>query len=147
MEGALGLMEMVLGIAIVRTSILAYATVNGLHILCLGLLLGAIIPLDLGVLRVRGFTWARQASRQLRRMAITAFIGTCLTGVLLLSVRPGDYLENKAFLVKIAIVLSAGANAVLFACIPKDLARKGFAAVSLCLWCAALFAGRFIGFV
>jgi hypothetical protein len=147
MEGALRLMEMLPGISIVRTSIFAYAAVNGLHILCLGLLLGAIIPLDLGVLHVPGFAWARQASRPLRRMAITAFVGTCLTGVLLFSVRTGDYLENDAFLVKIAVLLGAGANAVLFAFIRLDLARKGFAAVSLGLWCVALFAGRLIGFV
>jgi hypothetical protein len=109
--------------------------------------LGAILPLDLGILRAPGFGWAATVAVPLRRMAVAAFLGAALTGLLLFSVRPTDYIGNGAFLAKVTAVALAGGNALLFARLSNGVVRCVQAALSLALWLFALLAGRFIGFL
>jgi hypothetical protein len=134
-------------IGVFRTQATLYALLNAAHILFLGMFLGAILPLDLGILRAPGFVWAATVAAPLRRMAVVAFLGAAATGLLLFSVRPADYLGNGAFLAKAAALLVAGGNALLFARLSNPVVRCVQAGLSLALWLFALLAGRFIGFV
>lgn len=133
-------------IGALRTQIAPYAIVNAAHILFPGVLLGAILPLDLGIVGAPGFAWTRTVTTPLRRMATGAFVGAALTGVLLFAVRPLDYLDNTAFLLKGAILLAAGANAILSSRIGATPVRRVQAAASLGMWVMVLIAGRWIGF-
>ncbi len=133
-------------ISLLKTQALAYAIVNTLHILGQGMFLGAMLPLDLGIVRAPGFGWTRPVDGPLRRLAIAAFGCTALTGGLLFAVRPGDYLINSAFLIKLAVLLLAGANALVFHRVRAPEVRRLQAGLSLALWLTVLFAGRWIGF-
>jgi hypothetical protein len=133
-------------VSYLRSTIAAYAAVNAVHILCLGVLLGSILPLDLSILKAPGFGWAGQATIPLRRMALCAFTGAVLSGAALFAVRPADYLGNITFLAKICAILVAGINALIFYHVQRTGVRRVLAALSIAIWLFVLGAGRWIGF-
>lgn len=134
-----------------------YMAVNAAHILGIGLLVGAIIPLDL---RLLGF--GRQYPLQvlasfLSRCAATGLALAMLTGAALWAVRPEDYLGNAAFVWKMALLAAALLIVSLQHIGPgwRRVVSEGtvslpvrlMAAASLACWLAILLAGRWIGFL
>lgn len=145
------------GAIAMRQSPTLYIFVNAAHILGIGLILGPILALDA---RLLGFFRQVPLSALGRYLAGTAKIGVALavlTGIALFSVRPIDYLDNSAFLAKLAILALAIANALLInggrawraAIAGNEIAAslRVQAAASGLLWIAALVAGRWIGFL
>lgn len=145
------------GAALLRESGTAYLLVNAAHILGIALLIGAILPLDLAILGVlRGPPLALIAPQATRIAAAGAALAV-LTGLTLLSVRPGEYLANPAFLTKAALLALAFANVALQHLLPgwrrlragepPGAQVRALAAASAALWLGVLVAGRWIGFV
>ena len=143
--------------AALRGSPTLYLVVNAAHILGIGLILGAILPLDL---RLMGFF--RRAllpviAPFLVRAAATGVALALGTGLALFSVQPAAYLANVAFLTKLALLAAlAGLIIVQHANPGFGAALRGYpvpfsvrltAALSFLLWLAALLAGRWIGFL
>lgn len=145
------------GSVALRGSSTLYLLVNAAHVLGIALLLGPILALDARLLGV-----ARQVplSAMGPFLANTAMLGVVIavvTGFALFTVQPANYVANPAFLIKLAILALALANAISVA---LSLAwRKAVAgneiaahlrwqaAASFILWIATLVAGRWIGFV
>ena len=137
----------------------AYLLVNALHILGIGLLVGAILPLDLRLLGLFRRVPLEAVGPFLSRAAA---VGACLaiaSGLWLFSVKPAEYLANPAFLAKAALLALALANVALqhrgrrFAqataggsAVPRAPVRVA-ALCSALLWLSVLVAGRWIGFV
>lgn len=136
----------------------AYLFVNAAHILGLGLLLGAMLPLDLRLVLGR----AQPALSVVAPVAIrTAAVGlglALLTGAWLFSVNPGDYLQNTAFRWKLLLLSLALINVAVqhrqWRSLGLPEARgtlpvrvRVLAGSSALLWIATLVAGRWIGFV
>lgn len=143
--------------AFLRASSLAYIFVNAAHILSLALLVGAIAVLDLRLLGLFRRLRLAEAGPVLSRIAGMGLGGAVLTGFLLFSVRPGAYLENPAFLAKLAVIgLGLGNVAWLHASRSWRAALAGYAvapslrvgaATSLLVWAGAVLAGRWVGFL
>lgn len=145
------------GARLLQGSGTAYLFVNAAHILGIGLLLGAILPLDL---RLLGFFRAAPLAVLAPFLSRTAAVGLGLalvTGFWLFTVRPAEYLGNAAFLWKLGFLMLALGNIALqhrsaaFRFAVQDGAvpprARIHALASLCLWLAALLAGRWIGFL
>lgn len=147
MATLLTLLEQATLITWLRSNLLGYVVLNAAHVLALGMFMGTVVSLDLGILKAPGFGWSATVAGSLRRMAIATFLCAVLTGLLLFSVRPTDYLGNDAFLAKLALLLLAGANALLFQVVAATSVRRFLASLSLILWLGVLLAGRLIGFV
>lgn len=147
MDTLLAIVQQIPFVDVFRTNFLFYAVLNGVHILALGVFLGAILPLDLGILNVRSFAWATTVEMPMRRMAIAAFVGVAVTGLVLFTVRPADYLGNSAFIAKVGLIVLAGCNAMLFHRLSAPTVRRVLAGMSITTWLSVLFAGRLIGFV
>jgi hypothetical protein len=143
--------------AALRASPTLYLIVNAAHILGIGLILGAILPLDL---RLMGFF--RRALLPvigpfLVRAAATGVILSLSTGLALFSVKPAEYLANVAFVTKLALlaclaglIIVQHANPGFRAALrgyPVPLSVRLCALLSFLLWLAALLAGRWIGFL
>lgn len=135
----------------VTHSAAAYATVSALHVVGVALLFGPILLVDL---RLVGLVTALDAPAMqvLRRTARIGLVLVLVTGVLLAATRPQEYLANRVFLAKLAVVAVGIANAVWFERRHGRLAldgagARGAAAISLAAWLAALFLGRWIAFV
>ncbi len=132
-----------------------YPTISALHILGIAVLVGCIATVDL---RLLGVFSAKldEALPDLIRVAVAGFAVASTTGLLLVSVRIGNYAFNPAFLTKMAMLLIAGANALVLrlAAGSADV-RHGLgtfrgrlaAGLSLALWTSAVFSGRWIAFI
>jgi len=146
------------GAVLLQRSGTAYLLVNAAHILGVGLLVGAILPLDLRLLGVvfRQVPLAAIAP-VLWRVAATGAVLAIVTGLWLFSVKPAEYLDNSAFLWKVALLVPALANVALQhgnrrfaqALAGGDLRPTVRLAAfgSILLWLSVLVAGRWIGFV
>lgn len=126
---------------------------NTLHVLGIALLVGAIVLLDLRLLRVwRGVPLATLA----RPAATVASVGLLVaipTGAALLSVQATEYVANPFLYAKFAAVLVGLVNVAALRLAGPDwtderFARRQLAAglVSLIAWLSALTAGRLIAY-
>jgi len=139
-----------------RTSIWAYPIVNTLHIIGLGLLLGATTVLDLRLLGWRRQVPVSSLSQALLPVAATGLLLAVVAGGLLFIARPLDYAFNGLFQIKLVLLALALANIVWCMRSPAwrlaqrdgqiQTAVKLNAACSLGLWLAIVFAGRMIGY-
>lgn len=142
--------------SLLRGSAITYALLNATHILGIALLLGAILPLDLRIAGLLPGPPLRDLAPFLSRVAATGLVLVLLTGPLLLSVWPAEYLDNPAFRAKMLLILAALANlaAVHAGRGWRDLQRgtapgaalRAAAVASALLWLGALLCGRLIGF-
>lgn len=145
------------GARALRQSWIAYLSVNATHILGMGLLLGAILVLDLRLLGgLRAVPLAVLGPLNARVAAVGAGLAI-VTGLWLFSVQPAEYAQNPAFQIKLGLLAAALANVVVQHANPAyaraiegNPASGGVrlsAAASALLWLAVLVAGRSIGFV
>lgn len=145
------------GAVFIRDSGTAYLLVNATHILGVGLLVGAIIPLDLRLLGLFRHAPLAVLAPFLSRAAATGAVLAIVTGLWLFSVKPGEYLGNAAFLWKAGLLAVALANVVLqhanrhfAAAVAGGELRptvRLVAACSILFWLSVLVAGRWIGFL
>ncbi|MER9107055.1 hypothetical protein NKH95_24345 [Mesorhizobium sp. M0848] len=136
-----------------KGSFIAYPIVNALHIISIGALLTSVVLMDL---RICGaFRSLPQAAfvGLLRHIALAAFAGALVTGSLLFSVKASTYAAMPIFLAKMALILVAGVNFLVFTRVRRATGRgepaggTALAVLSILLWTSVLFAGRFIGFL
>lgn len=136
---------------------IAYLIVNAAHILGIGLLLGAILPLDVMLLRSTHGRELPAIGPFLVRAAATGTALAVTTGLWLFSVKSVEYAENPAFLFKAILLVLAIFNislqhrgerfdTALRSGQPSARVRT-LAAASAILWLSVLVAGRWIGFV
>lgn len=139
-----------------RRHVTLYMLVNAAHILGIGLLVGAILPLDLRLIGLFRNGPVAVLAPFLVRVAATGLSIAVLTGLLLFSVKPAEYAANPVFLAKMGLIGLALANIVLQ---HRGSGWRGLrhggepavsvrvlAAASFVLWIAILVAGRWIGF-
>ncbi len=140
-----------------RRSATFYLLVNAAHIGAIGLLIGSIVPLDL---RLLGLMKPGPLASLAPVLARTAAVGLGLaivTGAMLFSVRPLEYLANPAFGAKMGLLAAGPRNALLVhrskawqRVLDQGRATGGMrarAGASLLLWLGCLVAGRWIGFL
>ena len=140
-----------------RRATFAYPLVNAAHILGIGLILGAILPLDLRLMGAFRAAPLPVIGPFLSRVAAAGVALALVTGALLFVVKPAEYLANPAFLAKLGLLaLALGNVALVHLGAGWDGAVTGrgvspalrlSAAASMLLWLGALVAGRWIGFV
>lgn len=145
-----------LALPLLRQSGTAYMLVNAAHILGLGLLIGAILPLDLRLVGLFRAAPLAVIGPFLSRAAAAGLALALATGALLFTVRPSEYFSNPAFLAKLGLLGFALVNVALQhagglrAAFAEGVVPAGArirAGASLLLWLAVLVAGRAIGFV
>lgn len=145
------------GAVLLQRSGTAYLLVNAAHILGVGLLVGAILPLDLRLLGFfRGIPLA-VIGPFLSRAAAAGVALAVVTGLWLFTVKPAEYIDNAAFLWKAALLALALVNVAVqhrnsrfrIALANGDIhpGVRLTAACSAILWVSVLIAGRWIGFI
>jgi hypothetical protein len=143
----------------IRNSLYLFPLIESSHVIGLTMVFGTIAIIDLRLLGIastrRPFT--RVASDVLR-WTWAAFALTLTTGLLMFITNAGVYYHNFYFRSKMVLLALAGINVLIFELTTgrsvhrwdKDeaapLTGKTVAAVSLVLWVAIIFLGRWIGF-
>ena len=153
----LGWIEALPPAALLRQNMVAYILVNAGHIIGVGLLVGAILPLDLRLIGLLREGPLVVLAPFLARVAAAGLMLAILTGAWLFSVKPVEYTGNSAFLAKMGLLALGLVNVVLqhrsggWLVVTQggavNLLVRSLAALSLSLWLAVLVAGRWIGFV
>ena len=143
--------------ALLRGSSVSYLLVNAAHILAIGLLIGAIVTLDLRLLGAFAAYPVAHLAPPLRRVAAWGLALAAATGFLLFSTRPLAFVDNPAFLSKLGLI---GFGLLNIFCLSRNPhwraamaggavhgAVRASALLSLLAWVAAVVAGRWIGFL
>jgi uncharacterized membrane protein SirB2 len=121
-----------------------YPLVNAGHILGIALLVGAVVPMDVAVLRGR----AVAAVGLLRPWSVGGFLLAVVCGALLFITQATDYVQSPWFLAKMGVLLLAVLNAAVHFRLDRfpPRQRRQAAIASLVLWPAALVLGRMIAY-
>ena len=159
LEDALGLLAASPLAAALKDARYAYPVANAIHIMALATLFGAILALDLRLLGVARAIDLRTLARYLPRVAGSGLALAVLSGLLLFSVQPFDYVGNGAFLLKISLVALGTLHALWLhrtaawrelvdgtGPIGVGAGLRASATLSLSIWIAAILAGRFIAY-
>ena len=130
---------------------LAYPALEVLHIVGIALLLGNLALLEL---RVWGFgpeLPVQALARLSLRLSMLGFALIGSSGLLMFAGQPAELLANRAFVIKMGLVLLAGLNAALFHARGSlqrlDRSARALTVVSLGLWLAVIICGRWIAYV
>jgi hypothetical protein len=142
-----------------RGSLKAMPIVEAVHVMAIATVFGTIFIVDLRLLGYpniqRSFTRLHQ---ELLRWTWGAFGIAVVTGVLLFMVNAITYYSNTAFRLKLVAMLLAGVNMAVFENVtgksvqawdrgvPTPAAARMAGALSIVLWVAVIFFGRWIGF-
>lgn len=133
-----------------------WPTCETLHFIGLSLLIGVAFLVDLRVLGVvKGVSFA--SLHRLLPWAALGFGVNVITGMLFFVGIPGQYIHNKTFYWKMALVMLAGLNAVYFTLLeepwalgPKEdapLTAKIAAASAMLLWVGVMYCGSMLPFL
>ena len=142
-----------------RTSLKAVAIINALHVISIVTVFGTILIVDL---RLLGYPDVRGSFKRMHddllRWTWGAFGIAAVTGGLLFMVNAVTYHRNTAFWLKMAAMVLAGINMLVFELVtakrapswdkgvmPPNAARLA-GALSIVLWVAVIVFGRWIGF-
>jgi hypothetical protein len=142
-----------------RASVWVYPLINTGHVLGIAMLFGAIAPLDLRLLGCWKRVPLEPLARILLPMAVIGLALAAVTGALLFTTRPLDYIVVPLFGLKLALILAAVVNALLLRRSPAwkllrfddphgapRLSWRIAAGLSLLLWLGVITAGRLIGY-
>lgn len=142
----------------IKESPWAFPTIESFHVIAAALVVGTIVIVDL---RLLGLASTGRAFSELSRDVLpwtwVAFAIAALTGALMFVSQPVDYFGNTAFRIKLALLVCAGINMVIF----HFVTQRGIAtwdqaaappagriagALSIAFWVVVVFFGRQIGF-
>jgi len=135
-----------------------FPLLESIHVIAATFLVGTILMVDLRLLGVAGRAYAASVvSREVVPWTWGAFVIAVITGLGMFLSRADHYVINRAFQIKLALLVLAGINMLVFQRIGwREIARwdqavvttthaKLAAVTSLVLWVGVLLAGRWIG--
>jgi hypothetical protein len=143
----------------VASSAWAFPTIEAVHVIAIVTVVGTVAIMDLRLLGLASKSWTvTQMSKDTLRWTWAAFVTAAITGTLLFVSKAHIYAREPWFLWKLVLIAVAGVNMGVFhlfawrkvgewdarATTPLIGAIAG--GLSLTLWVAAVFCGRFIGF-
>lgn len=139
-----------LSVAIQR-SVWAYPALEALHIAAFASMVGSLLLLELRVFGAQPTIALGALGRLAVRVALAGFLVALAAGALLFAPAAAETAANPAFQAKLALILMAGVNAVVFHARDglrrHDLIARWQAGMSLALWFAVIGAGRLIAYV
>ena len=139
-----------------------YPTVEIFHIVGIGLLFGSIAVLDLRLLGVSRSISARTLAKHVLPWTAASFLLIVPSGFLMFTAHASEFIESPVFVVKMCLILAAGANAALFHTItfrtadvwdsegmrklPPPPSARLAGALSLLLWISVIACGRLLAY-
>ena len=142
-----------------REELWLYPAVEIVHIIGFSILVGSVVMFDLRVLGLSRQISVRALARHLLPWSVAALLIIVPTGLLMFSAHAGDFLGNRAFQLKMALLLTAGMNAAIFHTGPfqsaatwdthatAPLAARISAALSLVIWFSVIACGRLLAYL
>lgn len=143
------------GFTAFNESLFLYPTVQGIHVLALGLAVGLLALADL---RLAGLALTRLPARTVLRSLRPWFVGgfgiVFTTGLLLFLAQATRFYDKPLFWAKLVIIALAGLNALWFEMVTRRStdeqqgvwSAKAAALTSLALWTLVIILGRLLAY-
>ena len=130
---------------------LAYPALEVLHIVGIGLLLGNLVLLEMRVWGRGGELPVQPLARLALGLAALGFALAGASGLLMFAAQAIELLGNRAFVIKMGLLMLAGMNAAWFhgrgSLARMDRTARWLTVVSSMLWLAVIVCGRSIAYV
>ncbi len=130
---------------------IAYPALEVVHIVGIALLLGNLALFELRVWGLGQDLPVMALARLSLRLAVAGFAIALASGLLLFAGQPEELLANRAFLVKMGLVVLAGLNAAWFhargSLVLLDRRARALTLVSTGLWLGVIIGGRWIAYL
>ncbi len=145
--------------AAMRDSVWLYPIVETLHIIGFSILVGAVVMFDLRLLGVSRRLSVRLLARHLLPWSAGALVLIVPTGLMMFASDATDLVDNRAFVVKMLLLMLAGTNAAAFHLgsyrgvdgwdqnVTAPTGAKLHALASLVLWTGIIACGRLIAYL
>jgi len=128
----------------------AYPVLEIFHIAGIGLLLGNLVLLELRVFGRGAALPVAELARLSLALAGIGFAVAAATGLLMFASQPQELLANRAFTLKMLLLLAAGCNAAVFhvrgSLLRLDLTARLQMLLSTVVWLAVIACGRWIAY-
>ncbi|NML15690.1 hypothetical protein [Azohydromonas caseinilytica] len=128
----------------------AYPALEAAHITGIALLVGSLVVFELRAWGLGRELAAPVLARLALRVSLAGFALVATSGLLMFGSQPGELFANRYFMAKLALLLAAGLNAVLFhvrgGVARLDGVARAQTALSLGLWLAVIICGRWIAY-
>lgn len=157
--GLLGALEEGSFAAAMRDSMWLYPAVETVHIIGFVILVGAVIMFDLRVLGVSKRIPVRMLAQHLLPWSVAALLLIVPAGFLMFSADATSLISNRAFVVKMVLLMLAATNAAAFHLgvlrnvdqwnqgVTTPRSARLHAAASLFIWLGVITCGRMIAYV
>ena len=127
-----------------------YPSLEVVHIVGIGLLIGSLVVFELRVWGLGRAVELHALARLALPISVSGFALALCSGLVMFLSQIDEMLGNKAFLAKMGLLVLAGANAVAFhlrgGLAVDDALARAQTALSLGLWIAVVFCGRWIAY-
>jgi len=156
---ALGWIEQTALATAMRQEQWLYPAVEILHIWGFVVLVGSVAMLDLRLLGLSPRVSVRQLAGHLLPWTWGALIVIVPTGTLMFIAHAGEFISNRAFVLKLLLIFAAGINAAAFhlgpfrgvqawdSGAPVPAAAKLHAVLSLSIWMGVIACGRLLAYL
>jgi hypothetical protein len=128
----------------------AYPALEAVHIVGIALLLGNLVALELRVFGRAAALPVQPMARLSLSIALGGFTLAAASGSLMFATQPGELLANRAFVIKMGLLLVAGCNAGWFhargSLRKLDALARVQMLLSTVIWLAVVFCGRWIAY-
>ena len=136
--------------AALRSHLWAYPALEMVHISGIALLLGNLVLLELRVFGLGAGLPVKELARLSMGIALAGFAIAAASGLLMFASQPAELLANRAFTLKMLLLLVAGCNAAWFhrrgSLVRLDAWARGQMVISTLIWLAVLACGRWIAY-
>jgi hypothetical protein len=130
---------------------LAYPALEVFHIVGIGLLVGNLVLLELRVWGLGGDLPVQPLARLALGLAVLGFALAGASGLLMFAAQAGELLANRAFVLKMGLLMLAGTTAAWFhgrdSLARMDRTARLITLVSTAIWLAVIVCGRSIAYV
>jgi hypothetical protein len=130
---------------------LAYPALEVVHIVGIGLLLGNLVLLELRVWGLGAALPVQPLARLALGLAVLGFALAGASGLLMFAAQAAELLANRAFVLKMGLLMLAGTNAAWFhgrgSLARMDRTARLLTLVSSVIWLAVIVCGRSIAYV
>jgi hypothetical protein len=128
----------------------AYPALEVVHIVGIALLVGNLVLFELRVWGAGAALPVAALARLALTLSLAGFALAAASGSLMFASQPAELLTNRAFTLKMGLLMLAGTNAALFhargGVARLDRVARAQTALSLGLWLAVIICGRWIAY-
>jgi hypothetical protein len=136
--------------AALQSNAWAYPALEAVHIVGIALLLGNLVALEMRVFGRADALPVRALARLSLSIALSGFALAAFSGGLMFATQPAELLTNRAFQIKMGLLVLAGCNAAWFhwrgSLLKLDRMARVQMLSSTAIWLTVVFCGRWIAY-